>query len=190
MGRFGSASLIQELLHPDDGGGLGQGFKIIAMTRHEELLRDIERLASSATNLEMLMQRIADRVHATMLRYNGVSFRFVDQAEPGVLVLGPYSGSFTPQPRLPFGQGLGGAAAAEGKTIVVDNVVNDTRYVPGSSMVKSEIVIPIFARGKLVAELDIQSYFTDTFKDPVDREFVESCAKVVAKYAEGHREKA
>ena len=83
-----------------------------------------------------------------------------------------------------------GAAAAEGKTIVVDNVVNDTRYVPGSSMVKSEIVIPIFARGKLVAELDIQSYFTDTFKDPVDREFVESCAKVVAKYAEGHREKA
>ena len=91
MGRFGSASLIQELLYPDDGGGLGQGFKIIAMTRHEELLRDIERLASSATNLEMLMQRIADRVHATMLRYNGVSFRFVDQAEPGVLIAGVFS---------------------------------------------------------------------------------------------------
>jgi putative methionine-R-sulfoxide reductase with GAF domain len=162
---------------------------MIAMTRHEEVLRDIEGLASSTANLETLMQRIADRVHATMLRYNGVSFRVVDQAEPGILVLGPYSGSFTPQPRLPIGQGLGGAAAAEGKTIVVNNVVKDTRYVQGSSMVKSEIVVPIFARGKLVAELDIQSYFTDTFEDPVDREFVESCAAVVAKYAEGHGER-
>ena len=162
---------------------------MIAMTRHEEVLRDIEGLASSTANLETLMQRIADRVHATMLRYNGVSFRFVDQAEPGILVLGPYSGSFTPQPRLPFGQGLGGAAAAEGKTIVVNDVVNDTRYIKGSSMVKSEIVVPIFAHGKLLAELDIQSYFTDTFKDSADREFVESCAKVVAKYAEEHREK-
>ena len=136
------------------------------------------------------MQRIAERVHTTLLRYNGVSFRLVDQVEPGVLVLGPYSGSFTPQPRLPFGQGMGGAAAAEGETIVVNDVVNDSRYVKGSSMVKSEIVVPIFARGKLVAELDIQSYFTDTFKDPVDREFVESCALVVAKYAAGHGEEA
>lgn len=160
------------------------------MTRHEELLRDIEGLASSATNLEMLMQHVADRVHTALLRYNGVSFRFVDPAEPGVLVLGPYSASFSPQPRLPFGQGLGGAAAAAGKTIVVNNVVSDARYVQGSSMVKSEIVVPIFACGKLVAELDIQSYFTDTFKDPLDRQFVESCAQVIAKYAEGHREKA
>jgi L-methionine (R)-S-oxide reductase len=160
------------------------------MTKHEELLRDIKGLASSAKNLEILMQGIADGVHAAMLRYNGVSFRFVDPAEPGVLILGPYSASFTPQPRLPFGQGLAGAAATEGKTIVVNNVENDSRYVQGSSKVKSEIVVPIFARGKLVAELDIQSYFTDSFKDPVDCQFVESCAEVVAKYAEGRREKA
>jgi putative methionine-R-sulfoxide reductase with GAF domain len=165
-------------------------FRMIGMTRHKELLGDIEGLARSANNLEVLMQGIVDRVHTSMLRYNGVSFRLVDQAEPDILVLGPYSGSFSPQPRLPFGQGLGGAAAAEGKTIVVNDVVNDARYVKGSSMVKSEIVVPIFARGKLVAELDIQSYFTDTFKDPVDREFVESCATVVAKYAEWQQEKA
>jgi L-methionine (R)-S-oxide reductase len=162
---------------------------MIAMTKHEAVLREIEGLANSATNLEMLMQHIVDRVHAAFLRYNGVSFRFVEQAEAGVLVLGPYSGSFTPHSRLPFGQGLGGAAAVEGKTIVVDNVANDARYVQGSSMVKSEIVVPIFIRGKLIAELDVQSYFTDAFKDPVDREFVESCAEVVARYAEGRREK-
>jgi putative methionine-R-sulfoxide reductase with GAF domain len=47
--------------------------------------------------------------------------------------------------------------------------------------VKGEIVVPIFAKGKLEAELDIESYFTNAFTEP-DQVFIEACAAVVAKY--------
>ena len=130
------------------------------------------------------MQQIADHLHSMMPRYNRVSFRLIDEANPGMLVLGPYTGSFTPQLRIAFGRGLCGAAAATGKTILVNNVQADSRYLHGSSMVKSEIVIPIFVRGKFAAELDIQSYFADTFQETSDRSLLETCAGIVGKFME------
>jgi L-methionine (R)-S-oxide reductase len=136
------------------------------------------------------MQQISDHIHSMMPRYNSVSFRLIDEANPGMMILGPYTGSFTPQLRIAFGQGLCGMAAATEKTIVANNVQADSRYIQGSSMVKSEIVVPIFMRGKFIAELDIQSYFADTFKEANDRSFPESCAGVVGKFMASHSKKA
>jgi L-methionine (R)-S-oxide reductase len=156
------------------------------MSTHADLLSQVERLAAGASDTKTLMQRLADHVHSVIPRYNSVSFRLIDEARPGTLALGPYTGSFTPQPRIAFGQGLCGSAAVTGKTLVVNNVAGDFRYLQGSSMVKSEMVVPIFVRGKFAAEIDIQSYFVDTFKDPNDYSFVESCAKVVERFMEAH----
>jgi GAF domain-containing protein len=156
------------------------------MSTHAELLSQVERLAAEASDTETLMQRLADHVHSVIPRYNSVSFRLIDPANPGTLILGPYTGSFTPQLRIPFGQGLCGTAAITGKTIVVNDVAGDIRYLQASSIVKSEIVVPIFVRGKFTAEIDIQSYFVDTFKDPNDCSFVESCAKVAERFMEAH----
>ena len=61
----------------------------------------------------------------------------------------------------------------------MDDVTKDPRYLPGSSMVKSEVVVPIFANKKVVAELDAESYFANTFPEP-EQKFVEACAKIVA----------
>jgi putative methionine-R-sulfoxide reductase with GAF domain len=48
-------------------------------------------------------------------------------------------------------------------------------------MVKCEIVVPIFVKNKLAAELDVESYFAGTFTKP-EQDFVEACATVVGKY--------
>ena len=160
------------------------------MSTHGDLLRQVEGLAASASDTKTLMQRIADHVHSVMPRYNSISFRLIDEADPGMLILGPYTGSFTPQLRIPLGKGLCGAAAATEKAIVVNNVADDSRYVLASSMVKSEIVVPILVRGKFAALIDVQSYFADTFKNPNDRSFVESCAGIVARFMETHSKKA
>jgi|SRR5215469_5475855 GAF domain-containing protein len=160
------------------------------MSTHGDLLRQVEDLAASASDTKTLMQRIADHVHSVMPRYNSISFRLLEQGDAGMLILGPYTGSFTPQLRIPLGRGLSGAAAATEKTIVVNNVANDGRYILASSLVKSEMVVPILVRGKFAALIDIQSYFADTFKDPSDLSFVESCARIVARFMEAHSQKA
>jgi len=156
---------------------------------HDELLREVQGLAKSSADPKTVMQRVADHLHAAVPRYNNVVFRVIEDAEPEVLFLGPYAGSFQPRLRLPIGQGLCGAAAHERKTIVVDNVAADVRYVAGSSMVKSEIAVPIFIGGSLAGAMDVQSYFVDTFKASQERGFVESCAQVVAKHMAAYGKK-
>jgi L-methionine (R)-S-oxide reductase len=148
---------------------------------HEELLREFQNFAKTASTAQALMDRMAQRLHEKMTRYNWVGFYLVDAADPGVLVVGPFVGSFTPNARIPLDTGLCGAAATTGQTVVVQDVTKDPRYLAGSSMVNSEMVVPIAVKGKLAGELDIESYFANTF-DRSEQEFVEACATVVARY--------
>src|ERR1700693_2840840 len=150
------------------------------MTRlHEDLLREFQDFAQTAPAAKSLMERISQRLHEKITRYNWVGFYLVDPADPGILVVGPFVGSFTPNARIPLNTGLCGAAATSGQVIVVQDVSKDPRYLAGSTLVKSEIVVPIYVNKKLAAELDVESYFADTFTKP-EQEFVEGCASVVA----------
>jgi L-methionine (R)-S-oxide reductase len=151
------------------------------MPVHEELLKEFQDFAKSAPTAQSVMELISRRVHEKMTRYNWVGFYLVDPADSGVLLIGSFAGSFTPNARIPLNSGLCGAAARSGQTIVVHDVTKDPRYLAGSPLVKGEIVVPIFAKGKLEAELDIESYFTNAFTEP-DQVFIEACAAVVAKY--------
>jgi len=150
---------------------------------HEELLREFQDFALTASTAKSVMEHIAQRLHEKMTRYNWVGFYLVDPADPGILVVGPFVGSFTPNARIPLDTGLCGAAATSGQTVVVHDVSKDPRYLAGSPMVKCEIVVPIFVRNKLAAELDVESYFAGTFTQ-AEQDFVEDCAKMVGKYFE------
>lgn len=127
------------------------------------------------------MEHIAQSLHEKMTRYNWVGFYLVDPADDGFLLVGPFVGSFTPNARIPLSKGLCGAAASSGQIVVVHDVSKDPRYLAGSSMVKCEIVVPIFVNKKLAGELDVESYFAGTFTEP-EQQFVAACASIVGEY--------
>ena len=145
---------------------------------HKELLQEFREFALTAN---ALMERIAQKLHATVTKFNWVGFYLADPSDPGILLVGPFSGSFTPHARIPLNAGLCGAAASSGQTVIVNDVSKDPRYLAGSTLVKSELVIPIFAKQKLAAQLDVESYFVNTFTPP-EVDFSQSCAKIVADY--------
>ncbi|HYL84305.1 MAG TPA: GAF domain-containing protein [Candidatus Angelobacter sp.] len=149
----------------------------------KELLQELQEIARNAPTAQAVMEQIAKRLHEKMTRYNWVGFYLVDPADSGYLIVGPYAGSFTPNARIPLNTGLCGAAASSGRVVVVQDVSKDPRYLAGSSTVKSEMVVPIFVKKKLAAELDVESYFADSFPKS-EQEFVEACALVVANYLE------
>jgi len=151
------------------------------MLVNEELLRGFQDFALDAPSARSLMEHMSQRLHEKMARYNWVGFYLVDPSDPGILCVGPFVGSFTPNARIPLNKGLCGAAASSGQTVVVHDVLADPRYLSGSPMVKCEIVVPIFVKTKLAAELDIESYFAGTFSKS-EQGFVEACATIVAKY--------
>lgn len=153
------------------------------MPGHKELLQDFQDFALSAANAESLMQHVCDRLHQTKPRYNWVGFYLIDKSDPNFLVVGPYTGSFAPNVRISLDKGLCGAAASSGKTVTVDDVSKDSRYLAGTDLVKSEVVVPIFAARKLVGELDINSYFLATF-NTLEKDFIEATAAIVGRYFE------
>lgn len=156
------------------------------MSKHKELLQGFHLFAETAATTAALMTHISQRLHDQMARYNWVGFYLVDQKDPGMLVVGPYVGSFNPNEQIPLNKGLCGAAATTRQTVVVNDVANDPRYLSGSEIVKANMVVPIFARNELVAELDIESYFANTFPR-AEQTFAEEIAVLVGKFMEKKR---
>ncbi len=130
------------------------------------------------------MQEVCRLLHDRMLKYNWVGFYMLEPGtQPPVLVLDAFVGAMTPHTRIPLNQGICGAAASSGKTVVVDDVSKDPRYLACSLETKSEIVVPIFVEGQVVGELDIDSHFAAAF-GLEDRELVQFCADLVGKKLE------
>jgi L-methionine (R)-S-oxide reductase len=156
--------------------------------RFEEVRALVDQASSGARSATDLMTRITQLLHEKLLKYNWVGFYMMEKkhGEEPVLVLGPFQGAMTPHTRIPLHQGICGAAASTGKTVVVDDVKSDSRYLACSMETKSEIVVPVFVRGEVVGELDIDSHFHAAF-GPDDRDFVEHCARVVGWYMEKHK---
>ncbi len=150
----------------------------------ESVRREIHRLNVEARTADQLMKEMTVLLHTKMLKYNWVGFYLLEPgASPPALVLGHFEGAMTPHTRIPLNQGICGAAASSGKTVVVDDVKSDPRYLACSLETKSEIVVPVFARGQVIGELDIDSHFAAAFTFE-DRELVEYCAQVVGKRLE------
>ena len=148
---------------------------------HAELLHELQSYVLTAPTAQLLMDRITKRLHEKMTRYNWVGSYLVDPADSGYLIVGPFAGSFTPNARIPLNTGLCGAAASSGQIVVVHDVYKDPRYLAGSTLVKSEIVVPIYVNKALAGELDIESYFADTFNRS-EQEFAQASANVIADY--------
>jgi GAF domain-containing protein len=108
--------------------------------------------------------------------YSWVGIYLLDGNE---LVLGPFVGKPSPHTRILLGRGLCGAAAVEKRTIVVDDVNADKRYLACSAETKSEIVVPIMRGDDVLGEIDVDSDRAAAFGGK-DRALLESVAGLLA----------
>ena len=155
-------------------------------TNYQQLAEELTTLADAAGSVEDLMSVVVGRLQERLHHFDWVGFYMIEKGRLGedpVLVLGPYVGADTPHKRISLNQGICGAAASSGQTLVVDDVQADPRYLACSVETRSEIVVPVTVKGKVVGELDIDSHTPAAFGDS-DRRLVEHCADLVGKYLE------
>jgi L-methionine (R)-S-oxide reductase len=144
-----------------------------------EARKEVELLNVRTRTADQFMEGVTLLLNEHMLKYNWVGFYMLEPgANPPMLVLSHYQGAMTPHTRISLHQGICGAAASSGKTVVVDDVSKDPRYLACSLETKSEIVVPIFVHGKVAGELDIDSHFLAAFTSE-DCELIEYCAELV-----------
>jgi L-methionine (R)-S-oxide reductase len=84
---------------------------------------------------------------------NWAGFYFV---RGGDLVLGPFQGKVACV-RIALGSGVCGTAAARSETIVVPDVNEFPGHIACDAASRSEIVVPLIKRGRLLGVLDIDS---------------------------------
>lgn len=93
------------------------------------------------------------------------------------LVLGPFQG----RPaciRIPLGTGVCGTAAAREETVLVEDVHAFPGHIACDAASASEIVVPVFAGGRLIAVLDLDSPLPARF-DAEDRAGLEALVAAV-----------
>ena len=96
-----------------------------------------------------------------------------------LLRVGPYQGTLGCL-EIAFGHGVCGTAAAQGRTIVVEDVEQFAGHITCDSRSRSEIVVPVWnERGELIAVFDVDSERAGAF-DARDANGLES---IVARFA-------
>lgn len=67
--------------------------------------------------------------------------------------------------QLSLNEGIVGAAAAGRQPVVVPDVRKDPRYLNGLDAVRSELAVPMIARGRVVGVIDVQSTRANAFTE-------------------------
>ena len=136
---------------------------------YKQIIAVTENESDSIAN----MANIAAMLHATFGFWWTGFYRVVGEE----LVLGPFQGPLACS-RIAYGRGVCGTAWKEQRTQVVPDVELFPGHIACSSASKSEIVVPLFKEGKVVAVLDIDSEHLATFDD-TDRLWLERIVELL-----------
>jgi len=146
------------------------------MANEQQLLGLIWGLAAGARNARELIAEAVALLQRARPHYTWVGVYLLEGEE---LVLGPFVGKPTPHTRIPLNKGICGAAASTGKTVIVDDVQADPRYLACSLETRSEIVVPLVRAGRVLGEIDIDSDTPAAFTEE-DRRLLEAVAEILA----------
>ena len=145
---------------------------------YDELCGQIEAVLEGIDDTVAAMATISALIHNA---FGHLWTGFYRVVEPGRLLrVGPYQGTLGCM-EIQFGRGVCGTAAAEGKTVIVEDVDDFPGHISCDARSRSEIVVPVFDRGgNLIAVLDIDSDQPSTFSE-TDRAGLERVVKWFAK---------
>ena len=151
---------------------------------YQEILPQIEGVISYETDLIANTANVA-AILKEAFGFFWVGFYFVKGEEVSAeklmaeLVLGPFQGPLACT-RIKYGKGVCGSAWKQKQTLVVPDVDKFPGHIACSSLSRSEIVVPIFKNGNVVAVLDIDSKDLATF-DQTDAQYLEALAQMLEK---------
>lgn len=139
------------------------------------LYKQIEALVEGESDPIANMANIAAMIHHTFSFWWTGFYRVIGKE----LILGPFQGPLACS-RIAYGRGVCGTAWKEQTTQVVADVELFPGHIACSSLSRSEIVVPVWSNGEIVAVLDIDSEHLSTF-DHTDKEWLEKLVALLYK---------
>lgn len=156
---------------------MAEDLHVIQGTKEEQyqsLIPQIKALIEGETDVTANLANVAAALKE-QFKWFWVGFYIVRNNE---LVVGPFQGPVACT-RIKKGKGVCGTSWAEAKTIIVEDVEKFLGHIACSSLSKSEIVIPVFKNGNVIAVLDVDSEDLNHF-DETDARYLEQIVKLLA----------
>lgn len=144
---------------------------------YRELAVELGGLLADEPDFVANAANAAAAIYHALPDLNWAGFYFLRGRE---LVLGPFQG----RPacvRIPVGKGVCGAAAAEGRTILVRDVEGFPGHIACDIASRSELVVPLFAEDRLTGVLDLDSPVVGRF-DADDQDGCEALARAIERH--------
>jgi sigma-B regulation protein RsbU (phosphoserine phosphatase) len=130
------------------------------------LLYDISLEVSSTLEIDELVHKIAAAVKST-ISYHIFSIFLLDERSETLhpkFIIRSNEREYR-KLALPLGTGLVGTAAKLKEPVRIGDVTRDARYLPVHTETKSEMVVPLISKGRIVGVMDLEStefnYFTE-----------------------------
>ncbi len=125
--------------------------------RYAALADEVAAVLESERNFTARLVTVVAMLAQAFEHFFWAGFYLVDPAKPDELVIGPYQGTLGCL-RIAFGRGVCGAAAAQGRTLIVPDVEAFPGHIACDSRSKSEIVVPVFGPdGALLGVFDVDA---------------------------------
>jgi phosphoserine phosphatase RsbU/P len=136
------------------------------------LLNEIARELTSILNVDELLKRIAELL-SRLIDYQMFSILLLDAA--GEKLQHRFSQRFQENIQLkheiPLGRGVVGYAAQHKQAVLVPDVSKDPRYIQSNPETRSELVVPLVYKDKVIGVLDLEhtrrGFFTEDHKRTV-----------------------
>ena len=135
--------------------------------RYASLLPQVEAVMDNSVDIIANMANMAAILHETFGFWWTGFYRVIGNE----LILGPFQGPLACT-RIAYGRGVCGTSWKEHRTLVVPDVEQFPGHIACSSASRSEIVVPVFQNGEVIAVLDIDSDRLATF-DETDSTYLE-----------------
>jgi phosphoserine phosphatase RsbU/P len=131
-----------------------------------DFLLEVSRVTSETLNLDKLLENVASIVK-TVVPYDLFAILLYSERAQGLQIrysIG-HRDEVVRSLVVPLSEGVTGAAATSRMPVLVEDVRQDPRYLNALDAVRSELAVPMTARGKLVGVLDVQSTRVKAYSD-------------------------
>jgi L-methionine (R)-S-oxide reductase len=145
-------------------------------SKYQKGYNRIKEIFSGSSVWRFLLTEVVYEIKCVSSKYEWCGIYLV---KGDMLILETFLGKPTEHSKIKISEGICGASASEKRSIIVEDVSKDNRYISCDLAVKSEIVIPILTQEKIIGVIDIDSNQRNAFL-PQDQEFLEMVAKLLA----------
>ena len=155
------------------------GSQMSSIDRYRTLLEAVKTITSTL-NVETILERLLYLTHRILgFEYCTILLIGDDGETLEVAARYGYPDSIVQSVELRVGKGLTGRVAQTGEPIVVPDVSKEDRYLDGLRGARSELVVPMVFRGRVIGVVDVQSPELDAFS-PEAGEFLSALAAVAS----------